>query len=72
MARLVPYMVHTSDDATAEDHRCSILRSLDLKPSELDLWDSFYVDEWEQVIQARGVVSEQEYRHVSRVGRDSQ
>ena len=44
-------------------------RSLDLKPSELDLSDSFYVDEWEQVIQARGVVSEQEYRHVSRVGR---
>ena len=44
-------------------------RALDLKPSELDLSDSFFEDEWEQVIQAKGVVSEQEYRHVSRVGR---
>lgn len=44
-------------------------RALDLKPPELDLSDSFYEDEWEQVIQAKGVVSGQEYRHVSRVGR---
>ena len=44
-------------------------QALDLKPPELDLSDSFYEDEWEQVIQAKGVVSEQEYRHVSRVGR---
>ena len=44
-------------------------RALDLKPPELDLSGSFYEDEWEQVIQAKGVVSEQEYRHVSRVGR---
>ena len=44
-------------------------QALDLKPSELDLSDSFYEDEWEQVIQAKGVVNEQEYRHVSRVGR---
>ena len=44
-------------------------RALDLKPPELDLSDSFYEDEWEQVIQAKGVMSEQEYRHVSRVGR---
>ena len=44
-------------------------RALDLKPPELDLSDSFYEDEWEQVIQAKGVVSEQEYRRVSRVGR---
>ena len=44
-------------------------QALDLKPSELDLSDSFYEDEWEQVIQAQGVVSEQEYRHVSRFGR---
>ena len=44
-------------------------RALDLKPPELGLSDSFYEDEWEQVIQARGVVSEQEYRVVSRVGR---
>ena len=44
-------------------------KALDLKPPELDLSDSFYEDEWEQVIQAKGVVSEQEYRHVPRVGR---
>ena len=44
-------------------------QALDLKPPELDLSDSFYEDEWEQVIEAKGVVSEQEYRHVSRVGR---
>ena len=44
-------------------------RALDLKPLELDLSGSFYEDEWEQVIQAKGVVSEQQYRHVSRVGR---
>ena len=44
-------------------------QALDLKPPELDLSDSFYDDEWEQVIQAKGVVNEQEYRHVSRVGR---
>ena len=44
-------------------------RALDLKSPELDLSDSFYEDEWEQVIQAKGVVSEQEYRLVSRVGR---
>ena len=44
-------------------------RALDLKPPELDLSDSFYEDEWEQVIQAKAVLSEQEYRHVSRVGR---
>ena len=44
-------------------------RALDLKPPELDLSDSFYEDEWEQVIQAKAIMSEQEYRHVSRVGR---
>ena len=44
-------------------------QALDLKPPELDLSDSFYEDEWEQVIQANGVVNEQDYRHVSRVGR---
>ena len=44
-------------------------QALDLKPPGLDLSDSFYEDEWEQVIQAKGVVSEQEYRHVPRVGR---
>ena len=44
-------------------------RALDCKSPELDLPDSFYEDEWEQVIQANGVTSEEEYRQVSRVGR---
>ena len=44
-------------------------RALDCKPPELALPDSFYEDEWEQVIQASGVTSEQEYRQVSRIGR---
>ena len=50
-------------------NRVAWQKALDLKPPELDLSDSFYEDEWEQVIQAKGVVSGQEYRHVSRVGR---
>ena len=44
-------------------------RALDCKPPELNLPDSFYEDEWEQVIQANGVASDEEYRQVSRVGR---
>ena len=44
-------------------------RAIDRKPPELELSDSFFEDEWEQVIQANGVTSEQEYRRVSRVGR---
>ena len=44
-------------------------RALDRKPPEVDLPDAFYEDEWEQVVQAIGVTSEEEYRQVSRVGR---
>ena len=44
-------------------------RALDCKPPELGLPDSFFEDEWVQVIQANGVTNEQEYRQVSRVGR---
>ena len=44
-------------------------RALDLKPSDLDVTDAFYDDEWEQVIQAHGVTTLDEYLHVSRVGR---
>lgn len=40
-------------------------RALDLKPPELDLSDAFFEDEWEQIIQAKGVVSEQELWCVS-------
>ncbi len=44
-------------------------RALDLKSAELDVPDAFYDDEWEQVVQAHGVTSREEYLRVSRVGR---
>ena len=44
-------------------------RALDLKDAGLELPDAFYRDEWEQVVLARGVATEGEYRRVSRVGR---
>ena len=44
-------------------------RALDLKDARLRFPDAFYRDEWEQVVQARGVTTEEEYRQVSRVGR---
>ena len=43
--------------------------ALDQKPSALDYPDAFYDDEWEQVIQAHGVTTGDEYLRVSRVGR---
>ena len=46
-------------------------RALDLKSSDLDFPDGFYDDEWEQVVQAHGVTSLDEYLSVSRVGRGS-
>ena len=45
-------------------------RALDLKPTDLDVTDAFYDDEWEQVIQAR--MASRPWTstlHVSRVGR---
>ena len=44
-------------------------RALDLKSAELDVSDAFYDDEWEQVVQAHGVTTRDEYLRVSRVGR---
>ena len=44
-------------------------RALDLKDAGLEFPDAFYGDEWEQVVLARGVTTEEEYRRVSRVGR---
>ncbi len=44
-------------------------RALDLKSAELDVPDAFYDDEWEQVVQAHGVATRDEYLRVSRVGR---
>ena len=44
-------------------------RALDLKDAGLNFPDAFYRDEWEQVVQAGGVTTEEEYRQVSRVGR---
>ena len=46
-------------------------RALDLKSAELDVSDAFYDDEWEQVVQAHGVTTRDEYLRVSRVGRGS-
>ena len=44
-------------------------RALDLKSAALDVPDAFYDDEWEQVVQAHGVTTRDEYLRVSRVGR---
>ena len=44
-------------------------RALDLKDVELQLPNAFYRDEWQQVVLAHGVTTEEEYRGVSRVGR---
>ena len=52
-----------------EQHRETWDRALDLKDAGLRFPDAFYRDEWEQVVQARGVTTEGEYRQVSRVGR---
>ena len=46
-------------------------RALDLKSAELDVSDAFYDDEWEQVVQAHGVTTRDQYLRVSRVGRGS-
>ena len=39
------------------------------KPAEFDLSGHFYNDEWEQVIQANGVTTREEYLRVARTGR---
>ena len=39
------------------------------RPGELGLTDRFYNDEWEQVIQANGVTTREEYLRVARTGR---
>ena len=44
-------------------------RALDLKPPGPDFPDTFYGDEWEQVVQAAGVTTEDEYLRVPRTGR---
>ena len=44
-------------------------RALDLKPPDLDFPDAFYDDEWEQVVQANGVTTADEYLRVPRTGR---
>ena len=52
-----------------EQDKESWQRALDLKDAGLEFPDTFYRDEWEQVVLARGVTTEDEYRRVSRVGR---
>jgi len=44
-------------------------RALDLKPPGPDFPDAFYGDEWEQVVQANGVTTADEYLRVPRTGR---
>ncbi len=39
------------------------------QPSGIDLPEGFFEAEWEQVVQANGVTSEEDYKRVSRVGR---
>ena len=39
------------------------------RPAEFELSDRFYDDEWEQVIQANGVTTREEYLRVARTGR---
>ena len=46
-------------------------RALDLKPADPDFPDAFHEDEWEQVVQAHGVTTLDDYLRVSRVGRGS-
>jgi hypothetical protein len=44
-------------------------KALDMAPSDLDLDESFYREEWDRVIQPQAVISEQEYFKASRTGR---
>lgn len=46
-------------------------RAMQLADSSLGLDDQFYADEWEQVITGQGVMTRDDYRRVSRVGRKS-
>ena len=43
--------------------------AINMAPSELDIDESFYLQEWSQVIQAQGITTLDEYMKASRVGR---
>jgi superfamily I DNA/RNA helicase len=43
--------------------------ALGMRSDDLDLPEAFYSDEWEQVVQANGVTSVDEYKRVPRTGR---
>lgn len=43
--------------------------ALEFRPADLNLTSSFYEAEWEQVVQAKGVSTVDEYKRVSRLGR---
>lgn len=43
--------------------------ALAMKPTDSQFSDAFYNDEWEQVVQANGVTTRDEYLHVRRTGR---
>ncbi len=52
-----------------ERHADAWREAMAKKPLELGFSDRFYNDEWEQVIQANGVESREEYLRVARTGR---
>ena len=43
--------------------------ALAIKPSDLTFSDAFYSDEWEQVVQANGIATRDEYLRIRRTGR---
>jgi len=45
------------------------LRALDLAPVEMSLPDAFYREEWQRVIQPQSIVSLEQYKRASRIGR---
>lgn len=46
-------------------------RAMQVADSSLGLDDQFYIDEWEQVVAGQGVLTRDDYRRVSRIGRKS-
>ena len=44
-------------------------KALSEKPSDIDLPDNFFMEEWQQVIQPQGVTTLNEYKRASRIGR---
>ncbi len=62
------YQIVFPNDSNKIRKQCWQL-SLDAKPSELDLSDHFFEEEWHLVIQEQGISSKQEYIKAKRTGR---